>query len=193
MDQVKIGALLRVLRKEKNLSQEQLAKRFNVSSRSVSRWENGNTMPDISLLIELADFYEIEIRDLLSGERKRETMNENMKETLVMVADYTNAEKEKLTKSLFAMTAASAAAFGLLAVIVVFHLYRVSDFFDAMAVFLTVIGLIYSVTCHVRMKQLTGKMDKQKHRKFVIAAVFACVGFGILAILMILFAVGALG
>ena len=193
MDQVKIGALLRVLRKEKNLSQEQLAKRFNVSSRSVSRWENGNTMPDISLLIELADFYEIEIRDLLSGERKRETMNENMKETLVMVADYTNAEQEKLTKSLFAMTAASAAAFGLLAVIVVFHLYRVSDFFDAMAVFLTVIGLIYSVTCHVRMKQLTGKMDKQKHRKFVIAAVFACVGFGILAILMILFAVGALG
>lgn len=193
MDQVKIGALLRVLRKEKNLSQEQLAERFNVSSRSVSRWENGNTMPDISLLIELADFYEIEIRDLLSGERKRETMNENMKETLVMVADYTNAEKEKLTKSLFAMTAASAAAFGLLAVIVVFHLYRVSDFFDAMAVFLTVIGLIYSVTCHVRMKQLTGKMDKQKHRKFVIAAVFACVGFGILAILMILFAVGALG
>ena len=193
MDQVKIGALLRVLRKEKNLSQEQLAERFNVSSRSVSRWENGNTMPDISLLIELADFYEIEIRDLLSGERKRETMNENMKETLVMVADYTNAEKEKLTKSLFAMTAASAAAFGLLAVIVVFHLYRVSDFFDAMAVFLTVIGLIYSVTCHVRMKQLAGKMDKQKHRKFVIAAVLACVGFGILAILMILFAVGALG
>ena len=193
MDQVKIGALLRVLRKEKNLSQEQLAERFNVSSRSVSRWENGNTMPDISLLIELADFYEIEIRDLLSGERKRETMNENMKETLVMVADYTNAEKEKLTKSLFAMTAASAVAFGLLAVIVVFHLYRVSDFFDAMAVFLTVIGLIYSVTCHVRMKQLTGKMDKQKHRKFVIAAVLACVGFGILAILMILFAVGALG
>lgn len=193
MDQVKIGALLRVLRKEKNLSQEQLAERLNVSSRSVSRWENGNTMPDISLLIELADFYEIEIRDLLSGERKRETMNENMKETLVMVADYTNAEKEKLTKSLFAMTAASAAAFGLLAVIVVFHLYRVSDFFDAMAVFLTVIGLIYSVTCHVRMKQLTGKMDKQKHRKFVIAAVLACVGFGILAILMILFAVGALG
>ena len=193
MDQVKIGALLRVLRKEKNLSQEQLAERFNVSSRSVSRWENGNTMPDISLLIELADFYEIEIRDLLSGERKRETMNENMKETLVMVADYTNAEKEKLTKSLFAMTAASAAAFGLLAVIVVFHLNRVSDFFDAMAVFLTVIGLIYSVTCHVRMKQLTGKMDKQKHRKFVIAAVLACVGFGILAILMILFAVGALG
>lgn len=193
MDQVKIGALLRVLRKEKNLSQEQLAERLNVSSRSVSRWENGNTMPDISLLIELADFYEIEIRDLLSGERKRETMNENMKETLVMVADYTNAEKEKLTKSLFAMTAASAAAFGLLAVIVVFHLYRVSDFFDAMAVFLTVIGLIYSVTCHVRMKQLTGKMDKQKHRKFVIAAVLACAGFGILAILMILFAVGALG
>ena len=55
MDQIKIGNLLRELRKEKELSQEQLAEKFGVSSRSVSRWENGNTMPDISLLIELAE------------------------------------------------------------------------------------------------------------------------------------------
>ena len=45
MDQIRIGAFLKQLRKEKDLSQEQLAERFNVSSRSVSRWENGNTMP----------------------------------------------------------------------------------------------------------------------------------------------------
>ena len=55
MDQVKIGAFLRELRKEKNLSQEQLAEQFNVSTRSISRWENGNTMPDISIMIDLAD------------------------------------------------------------------------------------------------------------------------------------------
>ena len=68
MDQIKIGEFLRELRKEKNQSQEQIAERFGVSSRSVSRWENGNTMPDISIMIELADYYEVDLRDLLSGE-----------------------------------------------------------------------------------------------------------------------------
>ena len=93
MDQIKIGSLLRELRNEHNLSQEQLAEKFNVSSRSISRWENGNTMPDISILVELAVFYDIDIRELLNGERKSENMNEDMKETLTMVADY--AEKQK--------------------------------------------------------------------------------------------------
>ena len=57
MDQVKIGGFLRELRKEKNQSQEQIAERFGVSSRSVSRWENGNTMPDISIMINKVFLY----------------------------------------------------------------------------------------------------------------------------------------
>ena len=69
MDQIKIGAFLKELRKEKNLSQEQLAEKLNVSSRSISRWENGNTMPDISIIIELADYYDVDIREILNGER----------------------------------------------------------------------------------------------------------------------------
>ena len=95
MDQAKIGAILRQLRKEKGLSQEKLAEIFNVSSRSVSRWENGNTMPDISIIIELADFYDIDIRELLNGERKSEDMNKDMKETLTMVAEYTDKQKKQ--------------------------------------------------------------------------------------------------
>ena len=52
MDQQKIGAFLKVLRKQKGLTQEQIAEKFNVSSRTVSRWENGNNMPDLDVLIE---------------------------------------------------------------------------------------------------------------------------------------------
>ena len=86
MDQIKIGAFLKELRNDNNLTQEQLAEKFGVSQRSVSRWENGNTMPDISILIELADYYEIDLRELLNGERKENTiMNKDLKETLVMV------------------------------------------------------------------------------------------------------------
>ena len=61
MDQMRIGAYLKELRKEKNLTQEQIAEKFGVSQRSVSRWENGYTMPDISILIELADYYDEEV------------------------------------------------------------------------------------------------------------------------------------
>ena len=95
MDQVKIGAFLKQLRNEKGLSQEKLAEVFGVSSRSVSRWENGRTMPDISIIIELADYYDIDIRELLNGERKSEDMNKDMKETLTMVADYTDKQKKQ--------------------------------------------------------------------------------------------------
>ena len=58
MDQKKTGQFLKMLRNEKKLTQEQLAKQFNVSNRSVSRWETGTNLPDISLLVEIALFVE---------------------------------------------------------------------------------------------------------------------------------------
>lgn len=56
MDQIKIGIFLKELRKEKKLTQEQLAEKLNVSGRTVSRWETGSNMPDIGMLVEMADF-----------------------------------------------------------------------------------------------------------------------------------------
>ena len=93
MNPKKIGAFMQSLRKEKGLTQEQLAEQFNVSNRTVSRWETGTNMPDISLLVELAEFYSVDIREMIDGERKNENMNQEEKDTLRKVADY--AEKEK--------------------------------------------------------------------------------------------------
>ena len=100
MDQIKIGEFLKELRKEKGLTQEQLAEKFNVSRRSVSRWETGNNLPDLDILIEMADYYEIDLRELLDGERKSEKMNEELKETVLKVAEYSNSEKEVKRKKL---------------------------------------------------------------------------------------------
>ena len=100
MDQVKIGNLLKELRKEKALTQEQLAEHFNVSSRTVSRWENGNNMPDISILIELADFYDVDIREIIDGERKSENMDRESKEILNKVVGYTSEDKESIIKKI---------------------------------------------------------------------------------------------
>ena len=86
MNQVKIGEFLRELRKGKGLTQEQLAEQFNISRRSVSRWETGSNMPDVGLLIEIADFFEVDIREIIDGQRKSENMDKE-KETLKKVAD----------------------------------------------------------------------------------------------------------
>lgn len=98
IDQIKIGGFLRELRKEKELTQEQLAEKFGVSSRSVSRWENGNTMPELGILVELADYYEVDIKEIIDGERKSEIMKKEEKETLRKVADYAKVEKKLVVK-----------------------------------------------------------------------------------------------
>ena len=99
MDTKKIGDFLKKLRKEKGLTQEMLADEFLVSARTVSRWETGTNMPDLSILIQLAEFYNVEIKEILDGERKSEIMEKELEETLFKVADYNKLEKEKVEKA----------------------------------------------------------------------------------------------
>ena len=96
MNLEKTGSMLKDLRKEKGMTQEQLGEKFGVSRRTVSRWETGSNMPDLDVLIELSDFYEVDLREILSGERKSEKMNEEMKETVLQVAEYGNEDKARL-------------------------------------------------------------------------------------------------
>ena len=98
MDQQKTGEFLRYLRKEKGLTQEQLGERFYVSSRTISRWETGSNLPDVGTLIALADFYGVDIRELIDGERNHVATDPQMKETLRKVAEYA-AEGEKPNRS----------------------------------------------------------------------------------------------
>lgn len=173
MDQIKIGALLRDLRKEHNLTQEEIAAKFGVSQRSVSRWENGNTMPDISILIELADFYNVDLREILNGERKAVNMDADMKETLVMVADYTREEKKKLAKSLIAKICVCAVAFIVLGIIILFDLGG-NDWWRRTAEFCLILGITYEVCNFFEFLQLMGKISKKSEGKIVgvVIAVF---------------------
>lgn len=63
MNQMKIGSFFKELRKEKALTQEQLAEIFGVSRRTVSRWETGNSLPDLDILIEMADYFKVDLRN----------------------------------------------------------------------------------------------------------------------------------
>lgn len=183
MDQVKIGSLLKELRNEHSLSQEQLAEKFNVSSRSVSRWENGNTMPDISIMIELADFYDIDIRELLSGERKSDKMDENLKETLVMVADYTEEEKAKILKKVYicgqGVIITSAAS-----LIVYFLSYMVKLDIVLTPFLLILASGIFGINTALAGLQLKGKMSKERNKKLIriTVAIWVCI-----AVLLLIF------
>lgn len=98
MDQVKIGKFLAELRKENEMTQEQLAENLNVARRTISRWETGSNMPDIDILIELSDLYAVDLWEILNGGRKSEKMKNETKETVLQAVDYTNTESEKYNK-----------------------------------------------------------------------------------------------
>lgn len=69
MDQIKIGKFIATLRKEKELTQEQLGEKLGITNKTISRWENGNYMPDIEMLSLLSKEFDVSINELISGER----------------------------------------------------------------------------------------------------------------------------
>ena len=69
MDTKMIGSFLKELRKENNMTQEQLGERIGVTNKTVSRWETGNYMPPVESLILLSDIYGISINEILAGKR----------------------------------------------------------------------------------------------------------------------------
>ncbi|MGN1167909.1 MAG: helix-turn-helix domain-containing protein, partial [Lachnospiraceae bacterium] len=73
-------------------TQEVLAEALNVSGRTVSRWETGSNMPDIALLVELSEFYQVSIPEIIDGERKSEKMEQETKDTAIKMAEYSKNE-----------------------------------------------------------------------------------------------------
>ena len=69
MDQIKIGQFISQMRKEKGLTQRQLADELLISDRTVSKWETGKGMPDVSLMMPLCEILGINVNELLSGEK----------------------------------------------------------------------------------------------------------------------------
>ncbi len=102
MNQQKIGQFLKELRNEKKITQAELAEMLGVTNRSISRWENGVTMPDFDLLIKLAKNYDVDIMEILNGERK-DNMEKQTEELLLKVADYNNEERGFFSKRMCIM------------------------------------------------------------------------------------------
>ena len=94
MDIEKISNLIKTKRKEKELTQEDLAQKINVTEKAISRWETGRGTPDISLLVPLAEELDISVSELLKGREDKKEDN-NIKE-IVNYIDVSKTKKNKL-------------------------------------------------------------------------------------------------
>ncbi len=99
MNQEKIGSFIKECRKNKNLTQEQLAQRLQVTDKAVSKWENGRCLPDASLFSKLCNELDITINELLSGEKlsKKDYQEKTEKMTLNLI-DNIHKSKRKYIK-----------------------------------------------------------------------------------------------
>ena len=100
MDQERIGKWIALLRKEKKLTQEQLAERLGVSNRSVSRWENGRSMPDFSLLWDIAGELDVTVSELLNGKRMEKEANTEVLGSMNVLLAWSGREKQNKAKKL---------------------------------------------------------------------------------------------
>lgn len=102
MDMQKIGSFLKELRKERNMTQEQLGEKIGVTNKTISRWETGNYMPPVESLILLSDIYGISINELLAGEyvendKIKEVADENITKVLEeLEKDYQKFENKMI-------------------------------------------------------------------------------------------------
>ena len=155
-----------MLRNEKKMTQEQLAEQFYVSSRTVSRWETGSNLPDISLLVELADFYEVDVREIIDGERKSEMMNNETREVADKMAAYAGTEKSRLLGSVQIM--AIAGVFASLIAIVMQSIGYEPGLKNTVAMTASVASLILMsiITLYV-----TGTLEKVRSSKKLMKAI----------------------
>lgn len=117
MNQEKTGKFIAELRKEKNMTQIDLADKLGITDRAVSKWENGRGMPDLSLLAPLCEILGVSINELLSGEwLDKKDYQEKLEDNIINTINYTDKKINKTKRVLIAalsviliLTAATAA------------------------------------------------------------------------------------
>ncbi len=149
MDTIKIGKFIAEKRKEKKLTQESLAEKLGVTSKTISRWENGNYMPDISLLKPLSEELGVTLNDLISGEKvDKEHYQEKLEENIINTIDYTSKKVHEKNKVMAQMLM----LFGLGPIFVSFTIFPSESSW----------GSIYSVVGTVISLIGFSKLNKQK-------------------------------
>lgn len=111
MDQLKIGKFIAECRKQKQLTQLQLADKLGITDKAISKWERGIAMPDTSIMLELCDILCISVNELLNGERiNMENSNEKNEQLLLDMAKELETKNKTIWSSMWAIMIVSMTA-----------------------------------------------------------------------------------
>ncbi len=122
MDNAKTGALIKELRKEKNMSHRELAEVMHITDRAVSKWERGINAPDIALLEPLAEVLGVSVLELIEGERKPEEQQGGEHENVSSVLAYSQGEIKRKARQLTRRVLGIGAASLLIVVVIIGYL-----------------------------------------------------------------------
>lgn len=167
MDQIKIGKFICTKRKEKNITQSELAEKLNITDRAISKWENGVCLPDVGTMPELCQILGITINDLFSGEVvSMEEREKKLEENLLEMAK----AKEKRDKELLKIEI----IFEIMSLIMMLACVFVSSLVEMpiwARIVLIIVGLIPFIICScyaIRIEQIAGYYEcSQCHYKYV--------------------------
>ena len=111
MDQLKIGKFIAECRKQKSLTQMQLAEKLGITDKAISKWERGVAMPDTSIMLELCDILGISVNELLSGEKiNMENNNQKNEQLLLDMAKELEKKNKTIWSSMWAIMIVSMTA-----------------------------------------------------------------------------------
>ncbi len=167
MNQEKIGKFIAECRKNKCLTQMQLAEKLNITDRAISKWETGKGMPDSSIMLELCNILEITVNELLSGEViEVKNVDKKTEELLLnMTREKEKKDKELLTLEVFIGILVSAI---LITCVFVSSFANIQEWLRICLIIIGFIPFVIGVGFAIRIEQIAGYYECEHcHYKYV--------------------------
>ena len=160
MDQEKVGKFIAKLRKEKGMTQEELAKKLNVTDRAISHWENGRRLPDIFLFKSICEIFNISVNELISGEKSK-NINDNYDKNIMKTIEYSNLAINRKQKAINIILS-------ILALIIIIFSFTFMNSKEFLPIFIVMIGIII-------LTYSTVKIFVKKHKLILSIFTFLCI------------------
>lgn len=167
MDQIKIGKFISSKRREKNITQSELAEKLNITDRAISKWENGVCLPDASNMPDLCKILDISINDLFSGEvvdmeDNEKKLEENLLEMTMLKEQ---RDKELLSMEIFIGVIVTAI---LLTCIIIASFVSMETWLRIIIICIGIIPFAVGILYAIRIEQIAGYYEcKNCHYKYV--------------------------
>ena len=167
MDQIKIGKFIGECRKKNNLTQMQLAEKLNITDRAISKWENGKSMPDSSIMLDLCKELKISVNELLSGEMiEMKNYDESVEKNLLDMVKQKEEDDKKLLRIEILMGILSILPLLISTVIVL--IVPMEEWLGSVIVGTSIIPLLIATPFALKIEQTAGYYECKKcHYKYV--------------------------